>query len=49
MCGNQLNNIMATKFKLGQTAPKSGQYLEVGPKGGPKKEISLPTCEIGNS
>jgi hypothetical protein len=27
--------------KSGQTAPKSGQYLEVGPKGGAKKELTI--------
>ncbi len=29
-------------LKPGQTAPKSGQYQEVGPKGGKGPEITLP-------
>lgn len=46
---------MANNFKSGQTAPKSGQYLEIGPKGGEKKEITiskgetLPPTEKPNS
>lgn len=28
--------------KPGQTAPKSGQYQEIGPKGGKGNEITLP-------
>ena len=32
---------MNTNLKSGQTAPKSGQYVEVGPKGGVKKEITI--------
>jgi YjzC-like protein len=27
--------------KSGQTAPKSGQYLEIGPKGVAKKELTI--------
>jgi hypothetical protein len=30
------------KVKLGQSAPFSGQYQEVGPHGGKKKEVTLP-------
>jgi len=29
-------------FKPGQTAPKSGQYVEKGPRGGQVKEVTLP-------
>jgi hypothetical protein len=30
-----------SKIKSGQTAPKSGQYLEIGPKGGHIKEVTV--------
>jgi hypothetical protein len=30
------------KVKPGQSAPFSGQYQEVGPHGGKKKEVTLP-------
>jgi len=42
-------------LKSGHTAPRSGQYVEVGPKGGIKKEITiskgetLPPTEKPNS
>ena len=32
---------MADKLKSGHTAPKSGQYAELGPKGGFKKEVTI--------
>nr|AMP54140.1 YjzC-like protein [uncultured bacterium] len=28
-------------FKPGQTAPKSGQYQQIGPKGGKGKEVTV--------
>lgn len=46
---------MQNKLKSGTTAPKSGQYVEVGPRGGEKKEITiskgetLPPTEKKNS
>lgn len=46
---------MQTKLKSGTPAPKSGQYVEVGPRGGEKKEITiskgetLPPTEKPNS
>lgn len=30
------------KLKPGQKAPNSGQYLEKGPRGGEKKEVTVP-------
>jgi len=30
-----------SNLKSGQKAPNSGQYLEVGPRGGKKKEITI--------
>ncbi|HVS69826.1 MAG TPA: YjzC family protein [Phycisphaerae bacterium] len=32
---------MARNFKPGQTAPASGQYLQMGPRGGPGKEVTV--------
>jgi YjzC-like protein len=32
--------------KPGQNAPKSGQYLEIGPRGGEKKEVTVPKGKI---
>lgn len=29
-------------FKSGQTVPRSGQYIERGPRGGERKEVTLP-------
>ena len=46
---------MKEKLKPGQAAPKSGQYLEIGPRGGEKKEVTiskgetLPPTEKPNS
>jgi len=46
---------MQNKLKPGIPAPKSGQYVEVGPRGGLKKEITiskgetLPPTEMPNS
>jgi len=46
---------MGKNLKSGNTAPKSGQYIEIGPKGGLKKEITiskgetLPPTEKRNS
>lgn len=46
---------MRSKLKPGNPAPKSGQYVEVGPRGGKKKEITiskgetLPPTEKPNS
>lgn len=46
---------MASTLKPGNTAPKSGQYLEIGPRGGEKKEVTIskgetmPPTEIPNS
>ena len=46
---------MQNKLKSGTPAPKSGQYVEVGPRGGEKKEITiskgetLPPTEKPNS
>ncbi len=31
-----------TKLKSGMTAPKSGQYAEIGPRGGYVKEVTVP-------
>lgn len=42
-------------LKPGQNTPKSGQYLEVGPRGGEKKEVTavkgkpMPPTEKPNS
>jgi hypothetical protein len=33
-------------LKSGKPAPKSGQYLEVGPKGGKVKEVTISKGEI---
>jgi len=33
---------MKNYFKPGQKAPVSAQYLEIGPRGGSGKEITLP-------
>jgi hypothetical protein len=33
---------MTKSLKPGQTAPKSGQYQEIGPRGGLKKEVTIP-------
>lgn len=46
---------MTKNLKSGTPAPKSGQYVEVGPRGGLKKEITiskgetLPPTEKPNS
>lgn len=32
---------MAITVKSGNSAPKSGQYLEIGPRGGEKKEVTV--------
>lgn len=32
---------MKNTLKPGHTAPKSGQYVEVGPKGGHKNEVTI--------
>lgn len=46
---------MKSTLKPGNPAPKSGQYVEVGPRGGVKKEITiskgetLPPTEKPNS
>jgi hypothetical protein len=46
---------MTKDLKPGMTAPKSGQYVEVGPRGGIKKEVTiskgetLPPTEKPNS
>jgi len=32
---------MRNNLKPGQSAPKSGQYIEIGPKGGIKKEVTI--------
>jgi YjzC-like protein len=29
-------------YRPGQTAPKSGQYREIGPRGGLGKEVTVP-------
>ena len=29
-------------FKRGQKAPASGQYQEIGPRGGPGREVTVP-------
>ncbi len=29
-------------FKPGQKAPASGQYQEIGPRGGPGREVTVP-------
>lgn len=33
-------------LKSGQKAPKSGQYLEKGPRGGEKKEVTVPKNHV---
>lgn len=33
---------MTKNLKPGQTALKSGQYQEIGPRGGLKKEVPIP-------
>jgi hypothetical protein len=33
---------MTKNLKPGQIAPKSGQYQEIGPRGGLKKEVTIP-------
>lgn len=46
---------MANNLKSGKSAPQSGKYVEGGPRGGIKKEITiskgetLPRTEIPNS
>lgn len=37
-----MSKAKTTGLKPGQTAPKSGQYQEIGPKGGKGPEITLP-------
>ena len=34
------------QFKPGNTAPKSGQYQEIGPRGGKIKEVTIPKGKI---
>ena len=33
-------------FKPGQTAPASGQYQQVGPRGGAGKEVTVPKGHV---
>ena len=33
---------MADKLKPGDTAPNSGQYREIGPRGGEHREVTVP-------
>jgi hypothetical protein len=47
---------MAREFKPGQHAPASGQYQQIGPRGGPGKEVTVtkgeplpPTPSAGGS
>lgn len=38
----KLAHMAKNLLKPGTSAPKSGQYLELGPRGGAKKEVTVP-------